>query len=156
MTAKPTRTATPVLAVATALTALALVLTGCTASGTEKPKPTPSATETEQAEAPGITEVTDPPGTGENLVGALSDTAVTSCELADGTWNVVGTVTNPTDAPADYRIYVSLLNPESDTRALKQVDVPGVEAGATADWQTSVELADEGLTCVLRVERYTA
>ena len=150
-------TVKPALAAATALTALALVLTGCTSSDDAKPKPTPSATETESAEtSPGITEITDPPGSGENLVGALSDSSVTTCELQDGAWNVVGSVTNPTDGPVDYRIYVSLLNPESDTRALKQVDVPDVESGGTADWQTSIALADEGLTCVLRVERYTA
>jgi hypothetical protein len=125
-------------------------LSGCTS---EEPKPTPTPTATEQTEA-GITEITDTPGSGEELVGALADTQVTTCELADGQWNVAGTATNSSDAPATYRIYVSLLTAGGDTRSLTQVNVDPLDPGAEAEWSTTVALDEEDLNCVLRVERY--
>ena len=142
-----------------ALAAAALmVLAGCTGQSDDaKPNPSdspsPSASETTQ---PGITDITDTPGSGEGLVGALADSTVSTCALADGAWNVVGSVKNPTEDTADYRIYVSLLSAAGDTRALQQVDVDGVDAGDSADWSTTIPVADDGLSCVLRVERYTA
>lgn len=127
---------------------LVLVLAGCT--GSPEPEPTPTASE----QAPGVTDIEDAPGSGEGLVGALEDAEVEACEAADGGWAVNGTVTNSTDAEADYRIYVSLLNGAGDTRGLTQVDVDDVAAGDTQQWDTSVELEDDDLSCVLRVERY--
>lgn len=133
--------------------ALGLVLSGCT--GDAAPKPTPSPTASEQAEA-GITDIVDAPGSGEGLVGALSDVEVTKCELAGEQWDVAGTVTNSSDAAASYRIYVSLLTEGGDTRSLTQVNVDPIDAAASADWETSVAVQDETLDCVLRVERYPA
>jgi hypothetical protein len=103
-----------------------------------------------------VTDITDTPGSGEGLVGALADSTVETCALAEGAWSVAGTVTNPTPDPATYRIYVSLLSASGETRALQQVDVGGVEPAAAQNWDTSIPVTDDGLTCVLRVERYAA
>ena len=142
----------PLLAAMTAVLA-ATILAGCSTDA-PAPTPTPSTTATAPAATPGLTDVTDTPGSGENLVGALADSATTSCERSGDAWTVAGTVTNPTDAPADYRIYVSLLSASNDTRALVQVDVSGVEAAATSDWTTEIPVAEDDLVCILRVERY--
>ncbi|MGJ0388250.1 hypothetical protein [Microbacterium sp. CGR1] len=146
------RTATKGVVVAGIAVALGLVLAGCTDSAPE-PKPTPTATE--QAEA-GVTDITDTPGSGEGLEGALSDAEVKTCELAGDHWEVAGSVTNSSEAAASYRIYVSLLTEGGDTRSLTQVDVASIDAGASADWATSVAVEDEALDCVLRVERYAS
>ncbi|MEV4735059.1 MULTISPECIES: hypothetical protein [unclassified Microbacterium] len=132
--------------------ALGLVLTGCTDTA---PEPTPTPTATEEAPA-GITDITDTPGSGEGLEGALADAEVTTCELAGDHWEVAGTVTNSSAAAASYRIYVSLLTEGGDTRSLTQVDVDAVDSGASAEWETSVAVQDETLDCVLRVERYAS
>ncbi|MEV8252836.1 hypothetical protein AB0O95_02600 [Rhodoglobus sp. NPDC076762] len=132
---------------------LALTLAGCTNDGTDvQPEPTESSAATEQT--PGVTDITDAPGTGENLQGALTDSTVNECKRAGDEWTVSGVVTNSTDANATYRIYVSLLNGANDTRALTQVDVAATEPGATTDWATVIPVAEDELTCVLRVERY--
>lgn len=132
--------------------ALGLALAGCTDSAPD-PKPTPTATA--QAEA-GVTDITDTPGSGEGLVGALADAEVKTCKLEGDHWEVAGSVTNSSDAAASYRIYVSLLAEGGDTRSLTQVDVESIDAGASADWQTSVTVDDKDLDCVLRVERYAS
>ena len=131
--------------------ALALALAGCTGS----PEPAPAPT-TSTSAAPQVTDVTDTPGSGENLVGALEDAEVASCERDGDDWSVAGTVTNGADATADYRIYVSLLNAASETRALSQVDVAAVAAGESAEWSVEIPMPEDDLDCVLRVERYTA
>ncbi len=139
--------------------ALVGVLAGCTAPDTDDAKPSPTGSpspEASESAPPSVTEITDTPGSGENLVGALADSAVSTCELEGDAWNVAGTVTNPTEDAADYRIYVSLLTADGGTRALQQVDVVGVDAAATEEWSATVAVADEGLSCVLRVERYAA
>ena len=129
-------------------------LTGCT-QDQPKPKPKPTATETGQPDA-GITDIVDAPGTGEGLVGALADTETSTCKLVEGKWDVAGTVTNSSDAPASYRIYVSLLNEGGETRSLTQVNVDPIDPGAETEWSTAVPLEEKDLSCVLRVERYSA
>lgn len=126
--------------------------TGPTPEPTRTKTPTPSAT----AKTPGITDVTNAPGTGEGLTGAIGDTKVSTCELSGGAWKVAGTATNPTDAAVDYRIYISLLDAGSSTRALKEVDLAGVDAKASKDWSADIPITEKGLSCVLRVERYPA
>ncbi|TWX38473.1 hypothetical protein ES689_07485 [Frigoribacterium sp. ACAM 257] len=139
-----------------AVGALALALTGCTSQDAEPtPTPTPTAEATEQASA-GITDVQDVPGSGEGFAGALSDLTIATCERGDGGWTVDGTVQNPTDGAASYRLYMSLLTGGSDTRALQQVDVGPVAAGEGADWSMTIPVEEDGLTCVPRVERYAA
>jgi hypothetical protein len=137
---------------------LALGLAGCTggtgdAKATKTPKPTSTSVANEK---PGLTETTHAPGSGEGLVGAVSDTKVTACEQKGDAWSVTGTATNPTDAAADYRIYVSLLDKSNQTRALVEVDLDGVASKATQDWSKDIQVGDKNLTCVLRVERYAA
>lgn len=129
------------------------LMTGCTATETE---PTPTPTASAQVQEPGVTDIVDAPGSGEGLVGAAVDATTDSCEPSGDGWAVSGTVTNPTEAPVDYRIYVSLLDGANDTRGLQQVDVTAVEPGATSTWESRIAVADEDLTCVLRVERYAA
>ncbi|MET0296460.1 MAG: hypothetical protein ABW024_03600 [Microbacterium sp.] len=141
------------LALAAALLIAGGALAGCTGGD---PEPTPTSTATDAAAEPGVTDITDAPGSGEGLTGALADTTTDTCEKSGDGWSVVGTVTNSSDAAADYRIYVSLLNGANDTRGLQQVNVTAVEPGATNDWESSIAVADDDLTCVLRVERYPA
>ncbi|TPW76896.1 FxLYD domain-containing protein [Schumannella sp. 10F1B-5-1] len=141
----------------TALAGVILVagaIAGCTDSGDSSPKKSasakPSATPSQ------VTDVTDAPGTGEGLVGARNDVEVTKCEPADGGWAVAGTVTNSSDAAANYRIYVSLLDKDGATLGLKQVNSDGLDAGAKADWSADIAVEGKNLQCVLRVERYAA
>jgi PBP1b-binding outer membrane lipoprotein LpoB len=143
-------------AVAGAALLAAGLLAGCTSS--PAPKPTPTATKSAAAAAkPGLTDVKQAPGTGKDFAGALADTKVEHCNPKGDGWTVDGTVKNSTDAPADYRIYVSLLNASGDTRALVEVDSTGVEAAQSKDWSVDIPAKDEkSLTCVLRVERYAA
>lgn len=158
MRATPSRPLTTPLISALSVAAVTLaVLAGCTPTAVHKatPKPTPSASASAE-KAPGITDITDTPGSGAGLVGALADSKVTACALTDGAWNVTGTVTNPTPKTVHYRIYVSLLDGAGGTRALQQVDVDTVKSSATADWKTSIPTTEDGLNCVLRVERYGA
>lgn len=147
-----------ILAALAMATAVSIGISGCTPTVNQtKPTSSPTSSATTPPEAlPSVTEIIDTPGSGEGLVGALADSTVSNCALADGTWKVDGTVTNPTEEPANYRIYVSLLNASGETRALQQVNVDEVDAAATSNWTATVPVADEGLNCVLRVERYTA
>lgn len=93
------------------------------------------------------------PGTGEDFVGARQDVGAVDCRRDGATWRASGTVTNPADAPADYRIYVSFVDATGSTVALRQVDVPATEPGEPTQWEGSAELDGDGLQCVLRVER---
>ncbi|TBN58064.1 hypothetical protein EYE40_12035 [Glaciihabitans arcticus] len=141
---------TLVTALAAAL--LAASLAGCTA-GSPEPKPTSSA---DAEQTPGITDIDDTPGSGEDLVGALADNTMGDCVRDGDAWKVSGTVANPTEEAASYRIYVSLLNGANDTRALVQVDVDDLAAGEEETWDTEIPVAEDDLSCVLRVERYVA
>ncbi|GAB3399580.1 hypothetical protein GCM10027515_06170 [Schumannella luteola] len=141
----------------TALAGVAFVagaLAGCTggddstAKKSASPKPSTAPSQ--------VTEVSDAPGTGEGFEGARNDVEVKKCEPADGGWAISGTVTNSSEATANYRIYVSLLDKDSATLGLKQVNSDGVEAGKSADWNADIAVDGKNLQCVLRVERYPA
>jgi hypothetical protein len=93
------------------------------------------------------------PGTSDDFVGARADVEDVACEQQDGVWEARGTVTNPTSGPAAYRIYVSFLDAENQTRGLLQVDVDQVDSDATEEWSGELELGAGGLECHLRVER---
>lgn len=142
---------TRTIALIAAATLLGGLVTGCTATDAE---PTPTPTATADVQEPGVTDIVDAPGSGEGLVGAAADATTDTCESSGDAWVASGTVTNPTEVAVDYRIYVSLLNGANDTRGLQQVDVTAVEPGATGTWESSIAVADDDLTCVLRVERY--
>jgi hypothetical protein len=99
-----------------------------------------------------LTDVVHPPASGE-FEGALTDITDQTCvQEADG-WRVTGTATNPTSSPADYRIYISLLNGDSVTRALVETEILAVAAGATGTFDELIAMPDTDLQCVLRVER---
>lgn len=112
--------------------------------------------ESEPAKKPKkVVKVKEAPGTSEGFVGARDDVDLATCEVVGKKMQIDGTVTNPTDAIQNYRIYVSILDADG-TRGLLQVDAEAVEAGATQQWATEAKLSDTGLRCVLRVERYEA
>lgn len=146
---------TPTLGLIAALMLTGGLVAGCTANGPE-PTETPTPSTLAESLEPGVTDITDAPGSGEGLVGAAADAVTDTCEASGEGWATTGTVTNPTDAAVDYRIYVSLLNGANDTRGLQQVDVVDVAPGATSIWESLIAVPDDDLTCVLRVERYSA
>lgn len=149
---------------ATIVASLAMLsLAACTDTDDSTPSSSASASASPSTSAvpDSVTDITDTPGAGSDgegggFEGALSDYAPTGCSLVDGAWIVEGTLTNSTDAAADYRVYISLLNGSGETRALQQADVDGVEPGATAEVSLSIPLDEDGLNCVPRIERYTA
>ncbi len=99
-----------------------------------------------------ITDVVHPAASGE-FVGALADVTAHTCSPEAGGWRVIGVVSNPTISSVDYRIFISLLNGVSTTRALVETEVLGVAGGGTGEFNTVIALPDDDLHCVLRVER---
>lgn len=102
-----------------------------------------------------VIEVSEQPGSVEDYVGAMEDAEVDTCSAGGSGLEVAGTVTNPESDPQDYRIFVSAMT-EDDTVGLVQVDVADVAGGDTAEWETQMDLTQEDLDCVLRVERFSA
>ncbi|OII15785.1 hypothetical protein BIU97_14035 [Curtobacterium sp. MCBA15_009] len=157
MTLRPTRSLPVRLLAIAGVAALGIGLAGC--SGGDGPDGKASGTATAQAtatERPAITDVDTPAGGDGEYVGALKDVQVSSCKKSGSEWAVEGTVENPAKSAQGYRIYVSLLKGQSDTRAVKEVDVDSVAAGASDDWSTTIGTSESGLSCVLRVERFAA
>ena len=99
-----------------------------------------------------LTDVEHDPASGE-FVGALSDVTAQTCDQEADGWRVTGTATNPTSGRVDYRIYISLLNGESTTRALVETEIFEVAAGAEGTFDVLIPMPDTDLVCVLRVER---
>lgn len=100
-------------------------------------------------------EITDQQGSVEGYVGALEDAVINRCELAGDGWISEGTVTNPTESEQSYRIYVAF-NENRDTHGLVQIDLTSVPAEASQHWKVEAPIPGDDLTCVLRVERFTA
>lgn len=115
-----------------------------------------TAAPTTTAKPPTVVSVKTQPGTGTGFEGAKADVKLVDCESAGGSWTATGSVTNPTAAAANYRIYVAFIDATSDTRGLVEVDVDALAAGASKDWSGELALAEPDLTCVLRVERTAA
>lgn len=92
------------------------------------------------------------PGTASHYVGARKDAAVATCVGHVGSTNAAGTLTNPTDAEASYRVYVSAVDSEGSALGLGEVDKT-VAAGQTAHWEFQGKFGASGAQCVLRVER---
>jgi hypothetical protein len=137
------------LAVATAVLLGVTALIGCASSDIPN----------QQADVAGdySGEVTVQPGTDPLAEGARSDVDEVSCEEDSGTWVAAGRVSNRTSNLRDYRIYVSFVDADGDTRAVRQADVVSLEPGEQQRWQTSAPLADATqVRCVLRVERTVA
>jgi hypothetical protein len=99
-----------------------------------------------------VTDVVHAPASGD-FVGALEDVSGLTCDQEGEGWRVTGIATNPTETPVDYRIYVSLLNTESATRALVETELLAVGPLADAMFDELIAMPDTDLRCVLRVER---
>lgn len=105
----------------------------------------------------GVVDVEVNPGTaGDAWEGARSDVGDVECRRDGATWTASATVANPTDAPVSYRIYTSFLDGGGDTRGVVQTNVVDVAAGEEQPWTAQAELDEQGLRCVLRVERIAA
>lgn len=102
-----------------------------------------------------IIEIAHDPASGD-FVGALDDVTDQTCEHEADGWRVAGSATNPSSDTVDYRIYISLLNGESTTRALVESELLAVAPGASATFDELIDLPDDDLRCVLRVERRVA
>ena len=99
-----------------------------------------------------VQDVTDSPRT-EGYDGARDDVTDLTCEQEGGVWRVGGTLTNPTAAAVDYRIFTAFLDAENETRGLLQTDVTVVEPAEARAWTGELALDADDLTCGLRVER---
>ena len=99
-----------------------------------------------------LTDVVHNPASGD-FVGALEDVTQQTCDQQTDGWHVTGKATNPTSDVVDYRIYVSLLNGESTTRALVETELLAVAANGNAIFDVMIPIPDDDLHCVLRVER---
>ena len=155
-------------AVAAASVAGALLLAGC--SGGDGPTvtatvvvpthatggPSPSATHTPLEASDVYVDTVNSQAEGD-FQGAASDVTAQSCEASEGTWLGSGTLTNPTDATVDYRVWVAFLNPSGDTVGLVQSNADGVKPGKTGEYAAAMPyVGADALTCVLRVERRAA
>lgn len=136
------------LRVGAALVAMLAVLTAC--SGSKSKSASKSTTSTTKALV--VTKVSDAPRT-SNYIGARKDVTDLTCTQNGNTWKVAGNVTNPTNAPADYRIFTSFLDKANVTRGLLQTDVKGLAPKQTQPWSGDLQLSATGLHCGLRVER---
>jgi hypothetical protein len=125
--------------------------TGSDAANTSEPVDTPD-TVTPTSVAEPVIDVVNQPGEGE-YAGALDDVSDQQCALEGGQWLATGTVTNPTDADAGYRVYVSFLDAAGETVGLVENDLEPVPPGESAEYSAGLDTATEGLQCILRVER---
>lgn len=137
------------IAVAAAAFVAATALVACDGDGDKTDGSEPATEGSQEA----VIEMTDQPGSVDGYEGALEDAELETCEPQAGFLAVAGTVSNPEADDHDYRIYVSAMD-GGDTRGIVQLDVENVVAGETVEWSTEVELSDEDLECVLRVERF--
>ena len=103
-----------------------------------------------------VIDIEDQPGEG-TFAGALDD-ADFECERTATGWSAAGTVTNSSDGPAAYRIFISFVDGAGETIALLQAedDLADVEPGDARDWSVGFDSDVDGLTCVARVERRAA
>lgn len=134
-------------AVGTAM--LALALTACSGSNDKATKPKATTTTSKPSV---VTKVSDAPRT-TGYTGARKDVTGLTCAQDGKLWKVGGTVTNPTTASADYRIFTSFLDKANETRGLLQTNINGVAPNEAKPWSGELELPASDLHCVLRVER---
>lgn len=140
------------------LAASVMVFAACSESGGESDKAAGNLingiAEISVSTIPDIYDAAHTPASGV-FEGALLDISDHTCaQVADG-WRVTGTATNPTGSSVDYRIYISLLNGVSTTRALVETQVLNVASGGAGDFDTVIAMPDDDLRCVLRVERHS-
>lgn len=102
-----------------------------------------------------IVDVETAPGSRLGAESGDDDTTTDSCAGLDGRWDAGGTVTNPTESAADYRVYVTFMD-GSRIVALVESAIDAVAPGATQEWTAGFEGTMSGLTCITRVEREPA
>jgi len=135
--------------VASAAVVAILALGACSGSDDKKPSATTTTSKTKPTV---VTKTANAPAT-SNYVGARKDVTNIACKQDGKLWKVSGTVTNPTNATANYRIFTSFLDQANETRGLLQTDVPSVAPHEAKEWSGELELDATGLHCGLRVER---
>lgn len=96
------------------------------------------------------------PGTSPGSSRATKDVSDTICAPGPSGWSVSGRVTNPTNKPVLYRIYIAFVTSQGATHGLLQVDVDRVEADSSAAWSGELALDEVSLACVVRAERAPA
>ena len=127
--------------------ALATLLVGCSDDDAAGPATTQST-----AKGDLVTATSNPPRT-TGFTAAREDVQRLTCTRDGATWKVNGTVRNPTQTVADYRIYTMFLDDDNELRGLLQSDVPDVAVAGTKEWTGELELDGADLTCGVRVER---
>ena len=138
-----------------------LALTACSGSSSDAHSTSLSARRaaskqvaTTSSTTPFVDGTTNTPGTLTGYDGARSDVHDTTCAADRNAWTARGKVTNSASSTARYRIYASFLRGDT-TVGIAEAAAGPVKPGATADWDTSVEVHADGLRCILRVERAT-
>jgi len=124
---------------------------GTTVQSSAPPSKTPSASSSPSVVAP-VIDVKTQPGSVDGYVGALKDVSGQTCTAGPGGVTAAGTVTNPASSKQDYRIYISILN-DNQTLGITEVDINGVDPGASQQWSGVVAVQVDSPKCVLRVER---
>src|SRR4029077_13984153 len=117
------------------LVTVLIVFAACSSSKDEGKAKSSSSTVTTKPAA--ITKASDAPRT-DNYVGARKDVTNLVCKQDGKLWKVSGTVTNPTNAPADYRIFTSFLDKANETRGLVQADVKALAPHEAKSWSNEL------------------
>lgn len=139
----------------TVLIVITLSLSACSDSSKPNAATSSSSSAATVSHAPAVIKTANAPRT-SGYAGALADVTNLTCAQTGSSWAVSGTVTNPTAAPVDYRIFTTFLDSANDTRGLLQTDIKAVPAAESRQWNGELELGATGLRCVLRVERTDA
>lgn len=138
-----------------------LALTACNSTTDTKTAPLPTkrasskSKSTSTTTAPFASATTHTPGSLRLFEGGRADVHDTSCVASGRSWKAAGKVTNPTETPVDYRIYVSFLQGDK-TVGITEADPGPVASHTTAPWRATLPVATAGLRCILRVERAEA
>ncbi|WP_083472980.1 hypothetical protein [Frankia sp. R43] len=83
--------------------------------------------------------------------GARTDVVAGSCDRDNGAWHFGGLVRNQGRQPRAYRIVVDFVTDDDSTVVdTKVVEVPDVQAGASADWSVAGAPDGDDLRCVIR------
>jgi len=125
---------------------------GATAPSSAVTAPSSAATSNAPSVVAPVIDVTTQPGSVPSYVGAMKDVTGLTCTLGADGITAAGTVTNPASTKQDYRIYISIVS-EAQTLGVTEVDVNGVDPGASQQWSGVVAVQMDPPKCVLRVER---
>lgn len=136
--------------VAVAMTAA--VVTGCSSSASEEPADAAPSTETKSEQSTGSNDSSQVKG------GVTTPDSLTDFQCApddNGRWSVSGTLTNEEDGDADFRVTVVVAPPGTPSATAREITVPDVRSGKSADF-TSKRLpatSGEDPVCSVQVVR---